>query len=204
MQIADHYLTITAPVRAAEVKVTGSRFLADLFPLTTKDEAEIYLQQIRKEFYDATHHCYAYRLGASGETMRAADDGEPSGTAGKPILTVLEGHHLTNILCIVTRYFGGTKLGTGGLVRAYTDAARSAVDAAEIKTVYITKELQLMYPFDDISAVERLVSNYECRKISTEYSDSVTLTIAIRMSMEDEFIHTVNDLFHGRLKISRK
>lgn len=197
----DFYLTISKPLRAAELKVVGSRFIADLYPVSTKEEVESYLERIRKEFYDATHHCYAFRLGANAELTRAADDGEPSGTAGKPILMVLEGAKLTNVLCIVTRYFGGTKLGTGGLARAYADAAKLAVEDAEIKTVYHMKELRLTYAFDDMSGVERMFAKYGAQKLESEYSDNVTMRVSLRESLIEEFTKEVIELLLGRVTI---
>jgi uncharacterized YigZ family protein len=198
----DFYLTIAKPLRAAELKITGSRFIADVYPVITKDEIESYLEHIRKEFYDASHHCYAFRLGANGEQVRAADDGEPSGTAGKPILMVLEGAKLTNVLCVVTRYFGGTKLGTGGLARAYADAAKLAIEDAEIRTVYHMKELRLTYSFDDMSGVERMIAKYGAEKIASEYSDTVEMQIAIRESLAREFIEEAIEAFAGRLRVT--
>lgn len=197
----DFYLTISRPLRAEELKVTGSRFIADMFPVETKDEIESNLEHIRKEFYDASHHCYAYRLGVNGDVIRAADDGEPSGTAGKPILMVLEGAKLTNVLCVVTRYFGGTKLGTGGLARSYADAAKLAVEAAEIHTVYLRQELTLSYSFDDMSSVERMVAKYGAEKIGSEYSDTVELRIALRNSLVDNFRREITESLLGKVKL---
>jgi uncharacterized YigZ family protein len=197
----DFYLTISKPLRAAELKVVGSRFIADLYPVSTKEEVESYLDRIRKEFYDASHHCYAFRLGANAEQVRAADDGEPSGTAGKPILMVIEGAKLTNVLCVVTRYFGGTKLGTGGLARAYADAAKLAVEDAEIKTVYHMKELRLTYSFDDMSGVERMIAKYGAEKLESVYSDTVEMRIALRQSHAEEFSKELVDVFSGRVNI---
>jgi uncharacterized YigZ family protein len=198
----DFYLTIAKPLRASELKVVGSRFIADLYPVSTKEEIESYLERIRKEFYDASHHCYAFRLGANGELIRAADDGEPSGTAGKPILMVIEGAKLTNVLCVVTRYFGGTKLGTGGLARAYADAAKLAVEDAEIRTVYHMKELRLTYAFDDMSGVERMLAKYGAHKLESEYSDDVKMRIAIRELLVKEFSKDLVDVFSGRVNIT--
>jgi uncharacterized YigZ family protein len=195
----DFYLTISKPLRAAELKVVGSRFIADIYPVSTKEEIESYLERIRKEFYDASHHCYAFRLGANAEQVRAADDGEPSGTAGKPILMIIEGAKLTNVLCVVTRYFGGTKLGTGGLARAYADAAKLAIEDAEIKTVYHMKELRLAYSFDDMSGVERMIAKYGAEKLESVYSDTVTMRVTIRQSLVSEFKKEVVDSFHGKV-----
>ncbi|HEY6172733.1 MAG TPA: YigZ family protein [Candidatus Kapabacteria bacterium] len=197
----DFYLTISKPFRATELKVVGSRFIADLYPVSTKEEIESYLDRIRKEFYDASHHCYAFRLGANAEQVRAADDGEPSGTAGKPILMVIEGAKLTNVLCVVTRYFGGTKLGTGGLARAYADAAKLAVEDAQIKTVYHMKELRLTYSFDDMSGVERMIAKYGAEKLESVYSDTVEMRISIRQSLVEEFKKELVESLLGRVTI---
>lgn len=203
MSAQDLYLTIAKPLRATELKVVGSRFIADLYPVSTKEEVESYLDRIRKEFYDASHHCYAFRLGANAEHVRAADDGEPSGTAGKPILMVIEGAQLTNVLCVVTRYFGGTKLGTGGLARAYADAAKLAVEDAEIKTVYLMKELWLTYSFDDMSGVERMIAKFTAEKVESVYSDNVKMRIAIRQSLVEEFEKEVIDSFNGKVRVAQ-
>ncbi len=201
MSQTDFYLTIAKPLRAAELKVVGSRFIANLYPVSTKEEIESYLERIRKEFYDASHHCYAFRLGANAEQVRAADDGEPSGTAGKPILMVIEGAKLTNVLCVVTRYFGGTKLGTGGLARAYADAAKLDMEDAQIKTVYHMKELRLTYSFDDMSGVERMIAKYGAEKLESIYSDTVEMRISIRQSLVEEFIKEIIDSFQGRVAV---
>jgi uncharacterized YigZ family protein len=202
MSAQDFYLTIAKPLRASELKVVGSRFIADLYPVSTKEEVESYLDRIHKEFYDASHHCYAFRIGANAEQVRAADDGEPSGTAGKPILMVIEGAKLTNVLCVVTRYFGGTKLGTGGLARAYADAAKLAVEDAEIKTVYHMKELRLTYSFDDMSGVERMVAKYGAEKLESTYSNDVQMWIAIRQSLVEEFEKEIVESFHGKIIVT--
>jgi len=197
----DSFLTITAAVRAAEVKVLGSRFIADIIPVATKDAIDADLERIRKEFYDASHHCYAFILGEKGETTRAADDGEPGGTAGKPILTVLQGSGLTNVLCAVTRYFGGTKLGTGGLVRAYTEAAQEAVRSATIKEVILKEPINLVYGYDDTSLVERLMQEYETKAEDAEYGDAAIVTVRIRRSLVEKFKAEVIERSNARIKV---
>jgi uncharacterized YigZ family protein len=197
----DHYQTIASLVRAPEVKVLGSRFIADMFPVTTKDEIDAHLERIRKEFYDATHHCYAHILGEQGEHIRAADDGEPSGTAGRPILTVLQGAEITNVLCVVTRYFGGTKLGTGGLVRAYTEAAQEAVATSKIVKVILTESVQLTYAYDDTSLVERLMQEYETKAEDTVYGDDANVVVKIRRSLVEKFKTDVIERSNARIKV---
>ena len=197
----DFYLTIAETLRADEVKVVGSRFIADIIPVSTKEQIETHLERIRKEFYDATHHCYAFILGEKGDVVRAADDGEPGGTAGKPILTVLQGAKLTNVLCVVTRYFGGTKLGTGGLVRAYTEAAQEAVRTAKIVEVILTDRVQLTYGYDDTSLVERLMQEYGTKAEDPAYGDMATINVQIRRSLVDKFKTEVIERSNARITL---
>ncbi|MDP4200337.1 MAG: YigZ family protein [Bacteroidota bacterium] len=195
----DFYYTIAAPLRAPELKVRGSRFIADLLPMGSKEEIDAALASIRKEFHDATHHCFAYRLGADAKLVRAADDGEPNGTAGKPILLVLTSQKLTNVLLVVTRYFGGTKLGTGGLARAYAESAQQAVSMAHIIRVYLTSNVALQVLYEDLPAMERLIKAFEGVIQESTYLESVSLIVAIRRSKITEFRHAVKDTFHGRV-----
>lgn len=198
---SDSYLTIATSARAPEVKASGSRFIPDIFPVAAKEEIGLHLERIRKEFYDATHHCYAYVLGDRGDTIRAADDGEPGGTAGKPILTALQGARLTNVLCVVTRYFGGTKLGSGGLVRAYTEAAKEAVKHATLRTVYLTERMKLTYPYDDTSLVERLLHEYGAKAEESVYGEQAEITVNVRRSLTDIFKSEAIERSNGRIAI---
>jgi len=155
MPLDDFYYTVESPLRAPDLKVKGSRFIADIAPMETKENVEHCLTNIRKEFHDASHHSFAYRLGAEALLVRAADDGEPTGTAGKPILLVLTSRKLTNVLLVVTRFFGGTKLGTGGLARAYAEAAQQAVSMSKVVKVFLTKKVSLEVHYEDLPAMER-------------------------------------------------
>ena len=198
----DHYLTVESPLRAPEFKVKGSSFIADIIPVSNKYETDAALQRIRKEFYDATHHCFAYRMGPTGSLLRAADDGEPSGTAGKPILLILTSAKLTDTLLIVTRYYGGTKLGTGGLARAYAESAQQAVSLAKIKTVYLMQELTLTFSYDDSSHVERMLSQYEAIKGDSIYLDSVNMKVQLRKSRVKPFVEQIVESLHGRVGVA--
>ena len=201
MAAEDFYYTITAPLRAPELKVRGSRFLAEIAPVSTREEIDGVLLRIRKEFYDATHHCFAYRLGAEGLIVRAADDGEPSGTAGKPILLVLTSQKLTNVLLVVTRYFGGTKLGTGGLARAYVEAAQQAVSMAHIHRVYLTTRIDLQSTYEDLPQVERFIATHGGTIDNTIYLEGATLEVTIRRSMLEPFKAAIIEAFHGRVAV---
>jgi uncharacterized YigZ family protein len=194
----DYYNTIEASLRAPEMKVKGSRFIADFIPVKTKDDVESALDHIRKEFYDATHHCFAYRLGPEGLLVRAADDGEPHGSAGKPILLVLTAQKITDVLLVVTRYFGGTKLGTGGLARAYAEAAQQVVSLSHVVRVYLTSEVNITVLYEDLPALERLVKAFQGTIEESTYLESVTLRVAIRRSRFEQFLQSITETFHGR------
>jgi uncharacterized YigZ family protein len=197
----DFYFTIETPYRAPELKVKGSRFIADIFPVDSKKEIDKYLSQIKKEFYDATHHCYAYRLGLSGAQSRAADDGEPVGTAGKPILLVLSTKELTNCLIIVTRYYGGTNLGKGGLSRAYSEAAQRAITGAQIKTVYLTDAFSLALGYEEVASLERLLSQYDAI-FAAVYEEKVTMEVKIRTSFSEKFKADILKKFYNSVILS--
>ncbi len=196
----DFYFTVTSPLRAPEIKVKGSRFIADVLPVASKEEIEVALDAIRKEFHDATHHCFAYRVGPEGMLVRAADDGEPSGTAGKPILLVLTSQKLTNVLLVVTRYYGGTKLGTGGLARAYAEAAQQAISMSQITKVFLTSSVSLRVLYEDLPAMERLIHAFEGTIEESTYLESVALRVGIRRSKIADFLHSVTDTFRGRVE----
>ncbi len=198
----DFYLTVESALRAPEFKVKGSGFIADIIPVSDKEAVDHALSAIRKEFYDATHHCFAYRLGPTGSVLRAADDGEPSGTAGKPILLILTSAKLTDVLLVVTRYYGGTKLGTGGLARAYAESAQQAVSMAKIKQILLMQEISLTYSYDDSSHVERMLSQYEAIKGESIYLDSVQMKVQLRKSKVGPFIAQITESLHGRVGVS--
>lgn len=197
----DSYLTIESPLRAPEFKVKGSRFIGDLVPVSDKTSIEQALSAIRKEFYDATHHCFAYRLGPTGAVVRAADDGEPSGTAGRPILLVLTSSKLTDALLVVTRFYGGTKLGTGGLARAYAEAAQQALSMAKVRKVYLTESLTLQINYDDLAPVERLIAQHQGESFDAIYLDSVNMKVRLRRSLVDQFKTQLIDNLHGRVGV---
>jgi uncharacterized YigZ family protein len=178
---SDEYTTLRARAHAA-LTVRGSRFLAEALPVREKEECDEVVRGVRKEYFDATHHCFAYRLGPDGMQFRANDDGEPSGTAGKPILAAIDGAELTGVMVVVTRYFGGTKLGAGGLARAYRQAAELALGAGERLTMYLCDVLTLSFPHACVGAVMRAVSVAGGRIASSRYEREVHMEIEIRRS----------------------
>ncbi|MBI5471416.1 MAG: YigZ family protein [Ignavibacteriae bacterium] len=181
----DEYTTIKKK-STAEIKVIGSRFLATAFPIASKHDAEQYLAAVRKEFWDATHNCFAYRMGVEGSQFRFNDDGEPGGSAGKPILASIDKLALTDVLVVVTRYFGGTKLGVGGLVRAYAQAADQALTNAEKLVKYMTQLLVATFPHNQISNVMHVISRHGAQIVDTVYDEEVHVTLEIRLSRVEE------------------
>ncbi len=195
----DFYDTIDAPLRAPELKIKGSHFIADIAPARSKEEVEEFLTKIRKEFHDATHHCFAYRLGADAMQVRSADDGEPAGTAGKPILLVLTSRKITNVLLVVTRYFGGTKLGTGGLARAYAEAAQQVVSMSKVVRVYLTRGVTLEVHYEDVPRMEHLLHAFGGQVVDSTYLESVTLHAVVRRAEYENFLAAVRETFQGRV-----
>jgi len=201
--MSDQYTTIAAPARA-ELKVLGSRFIASAHPLSTREEVEQVLAAVRKELFDATHHCFAYRLGADGADFRTVDGGEPSGSAGKPILAAIDRGGFTDILVVVTRYFGGTKLGVGGLARAYGEAAAGALDSATPKVCYATVRLRATFPHDMVGAVMHAVGRLGAKIEGTEYDGEVHLLVSVRASRADDLEMSLLEGTRGGIRVKRE
>lgn len=177
----DEFTTIAGRVRD-ELKVRGSRFIATAVPVARREEAEELVHGVRKEFHDATHHCYAYRVTPGGDQFRVQDDGEPSGSAGKPILAALDKFGLTDTLVVVTRYFGGTKLGVGGLVRAYGGAAEGVLGRAARVLRFVEEEVEASFPHERTGEVMHVISTEGARITETRYDEEVHLLLSIRRS----------------------
>lgn len=175
----DTYITVTAPSEGV-YKEKGSRFLSYLFPVTTEEEIREIYQKIKKEHYNARHHCYAWRLGKEEIRFRANDDGEPSSTAGKPILGQLVSHDLTDVLLVVVRYFGGTLLGTSGLIHAYREAAASAIAAASSETRLIKATFQLDFGYSEMNAVMLLLKNENLTPDDLQLTEKCRLLLSVR------------------------
>ncbi len=193
----DTYRTVVGTARE-ELKIKGSRFIGEAFCVTSSDEAERQIQQVRKREYNATHHCPAYRIGPTGATVRYSDDGEPNGTAGLPIIRHIEGRDLTNTLVVVTRYYGGTKLGTGGLIRAYGDTARLVLDAIPIETHILRSRLHIRFAYADTSPAMHVISQYDARIERTDYGNDTAIMLAVRRSEAAAFQAAFVQALHGR------
>jgi uncharacterized YigZ family protein len=194
--LQDVYYTISVQSRA-EIKVKGSRFIATAIPARTKEQAMTALEQIRAEFYDATHNCYAYRFGMGGLEFRTADDGEPSGTAGKPMLFMLQKYDVSDILLVVTRYFGGTKLGVGGLARAYSDAAQEVLVSCEKISVHRTTTVRVFCTYEDISIVKKIVESLAVN-FESDYRDAIEFTAHVHDSEVDNFCEVITGSTNAR------
>jgi uncharacterized YigZ family protein len=160
-------------------KEKGSKFIAIAVPLETVDEVKLQLEQLRKRYHDARHHCYAYRLGGEPYEFRYNDDGEPSGTAGKPIFGQIQSLELTNILIVVIRYFGGVKLGTGGLIHAYRTASRFAIDNGQIITRKWKINVEIRFGYPQMNTVMRVIKDENLRVIRQDLKDRYCILLEI-------------------------
>lgn len=183
----DTYKTIVAPCEGVFTE-KRSKFIAMAFPVTTIDEIKEHLAVCQKKYFDARHVCYAYMLGHERTNFRANDNGEPSGTAGRPILGAINSRELTDILVVVVRYFGGIKLGTGGLIVAYKAAAAEALDVAEVveKTVDLTLDVYFEYPM--MNDVMRIVKEEQPRIRGQEFDNLCTMHLTVRAGRADVVI----------------
>lgn len=180
-------------------KVKGSRFIAKLWPVRDAHEAQEMLAARRAEHRDATHHCWAYRLGLDPESRRFSDDGEPAGTAGRPILQEIDARRLTNVLLVVTRYYGGTKLGTGGLLRAYSESASALLDRVEIREVMITRRLICRFDYDLTGAVMATLAAFRVQPAAASYDELTTLDLDVPEEQEEELRRQLRDATTGRI-----
>lgn len=193
MLFDDTYKTIAAPAEGI-FRDRGSKFLAFAYPVKSNEEITAHLDSLRKEHHGARHHCYAWRLGPQGEAYRANDDGEPSGTAGKPILNQLLSAGVTNTLIVVVRYFGGTLLGVSGLINAYKLSAVDALANANIVEKQITEVYRLEFPYDAMNAVMKILKDHELPQWNQDFQLDCKLEFSVRKSEADQVItalHTI-------------
>lgn len=198
------YLTVDKEYGPQEIKEKGSRFISYLYPVTTKEEAETFVLKLRKKFHDATHVCFAYRLGEGEEKyLRCNDDGEPGGTAGIPIYNEIKSKGYFNALAAVVRYFGGTKLGTGGLARAYAAAARKVIETSAAVPTYIKKEIVISFPYHFTGEIMHIVSRYSLDVISREDTAAgINMKIAVPKAIIDKITQEIATKSSGKIEIS--
>lgn len=178
-----------------------SRFIAKVYKTDNESEAGSYIEEARKKYWDARHNCYAYVIGNNNEITRCSDDGEPSGTAGKPILEVITRMGVHNCLIIVTRYFGGTLLGTGGLVRAYTDASVAALNNSRLATQVQGVRYVITTDYNVAGKIQYGMASLDAIIDDTEYTDKVTMKVVIEKEREKLLIDTVTEITNGRAVI---
>lgn len=166
-------------------KDKGSKFFAYGYPISKEGQVKVIVQKLKKEHHSARHHCYAYKIGINNVQFRANDDGEPSGTAGKPILGQIESSGLTNLLIVVVRYFGGILLGTSGLINAYRNAAAECIANSKIDTCLIENELTVSFTYEQLNTAMRVVKEENIRIVDQDFQESCEMKIAVKQSQFD-------------------
>jgi len=189
----DTYLTIEAP-SIGEYKEKGSKFIAYAFSVYSEEEVKECLEEVKKEHFKARHYCYAYRIGLDGKRFRANDDGEPSGTAGRPILGQIDSFGLANVLSVVVRYFGGTKLGTSGLKRAYKESTKDAFEQAQIVEKIVEDQFHVVFDYVATSDVMNFIKNEGFTILNASYENKTTLLMTIRQSDVERFKKTLEKI----------
>jgi len=185
-----------------ELKVKDSRFIGHAAPVRDRQASESLIRKIRKEYHDATHHAFAYRLGTGQASLcRFSDAGEPSGTAGKPILDAVDGRSLTDVACVVTRFFGGTKLGTGGLIRAYGGCAAETLDRGKVIVKYRTGGLRIAFGYEWTGTVMQAIRKFESEILDTAYGTCTEMSLRVRLSRMELFQRTLRDSTSGQVRI---
>lgn len=187
-----------------EIEEKKSRFIANAASVATEDEALAFIEKMKKKYWDARHNCYAYVLGEKAQLVRFSDDGEPSGTAGKPILEVLLGMEVRNLVVVVTRYFGGTLLGTGGLVRAYTQAAQAGMEACRIGTMIYGTALKMVTDYNGIGKIQYIMGLRKIMIEDAEYTDVVTLRVKVPYEACEGLIKEVTEATAGKAQIEKE
>lgn len=185
-----------------QIEIKKSKFICHLFRIDNEEQAREYINQIKKEHYKANHNCIAYLLGENFEIQRSSDDGEPSGTAGVPILEVLKKNELQNTLAIVTRYFGGIKLGAGGLIRAYSTSVSEALDKIGIVEGKLQQILAITISYPQLGKLQNYLENEQITIQEINYLEDITVKVAIDIKEIEIFIASIIDLFNSQVTIT--
>ncbi|WP_339294801.1 YigZ family protein [Paenibacillus sp. FSL W7-1279] len=197
----DRYKTVRQ-AGSKEIVIKKSRFIGHVMPVETEEEAVAFIEEIKKKHWNATHNCSAYMIGERDEIQKQSDDGEPSGTAGKPILEVIRNQGRKNVAIVVTRYFGGIMLGAGGLIRAYTDGAVAAMESGDPITRVLHREIFVELDYTWLGKVENELRNRGVRMGETNFADTVTLTCLPLDSDAESFMSWMVDLTQGQSLIT--
>ena len=193
MEIQDSYKSIAAPSEGL-FKDNGSRFIALAYPVETEDEVKEIVASLRKEYHDARHHCYAYRIGLKGEVWRASDDGEPSGSAGRPILGQIDSLGLSDILVVVVRYFGGIKLGIPGLIRAYKTSTADALSSATVVPKIAGRNYRISFDYMSMNAVMKVLKDMGLTPSAQDFGLQCALEVRVRLAWEEDFRKRMEEL----------
>ncbi len=189
---------------SGEITMKKSRFIAHVMPVETPEEAQQYIEAIRKKYWDARHNCFAFSVGIERPVDRFSDDGEPGGTAGKPILEVIHGSGIHNVVIVVTRYFGGTLLGTGGLVRAYTEASREGLDHAVIVEKLPGREMLIEMDYTDLGKVQYILAQEGILTENVEYTDKVLIHTVFPEEKTGYLKKKLTEATSGRVQLQEK
>ena len=203
MSETDFYFTIEQPA-IAEYKDRGSKFIGYAFPVENVDDFKVKLAEIKKEHPKASHHCFAYRIGLDQNVFRISDDGEPGGTAGRPILGQIDSRQLTNTLIIVVRYFGGTMLGVPGLINAYKMSASLALQLTSIVQKPVEILYNLQFDYTRMNDVMMIIKQYNCRIINQQNQLFCTMDIGVPKNREAEVLYKLKDLQHIEIQLLNK
>lgn len=191
--IRDTYKSIPGSAEGL-FKDNGSRFISFAFPVETEDEVKEIVGRLRKEYHDARHHCYAYRLGYLGDRFRANDDGEPSGSAGRPILGQIDSRGLSDVLVVVVRYFGGIKLGIPGLIRAYKTSTAEALDKAGAADKTAGNRYRLTFSYDVLPQVMKILKDMDLKQKNQDFGTECSLETWVRLSSESDFTTILSNI----------
>lgn len=175
-------------------KDNGSRFIAHAYPVETEEEVRNIVSALRKEYYDARHHCYAYRLGYKGDVFRASDDGEPAGSSGRPILGQIDSNGLSDVLVVVVRYFGGSKLGIPGLIRAYKTSTADAISNANIVEKIASRRFRVVFGYMSMNSVMKVMKDLNLSQSNQQFDMECSLQTVVRLTLVDSFLERMADV----------
>lgn len=198
--MAEEYITLVEG-GTGEIIEKKSRFIGQIAPVSTEEDAFAFIESVRKKHYAARHNCYAFSIGDKQPLLRFSDDGEPQGTAGKPILEVINGSGIHNICIVVTRYFGGTLLGTGGLVRAYTDASKEALRACTTRLVQMLRPLHIRCDYSDVGKLQYILAENKIDASDICFEADVKINVNVPVDFADELVAKMNEATGARADI---
>lgn len=190
------YQSIKNPIENTLLKEKGSKFIGFAYPVDSETDIKLRLEKIYEDHPKATHHCYAYRLGMNGENHRANDDGEPSGSAGLPIYNQILAHDITNVLVVVVRYYGGVKLGVGGLVKTYKESAKITLDEAEIVVKELETKVEITFGYAYQNLVFTILNKYDAKVIHFETSEDCKILAFLKLAQKESISEQLSEMHH--------